>query len=162
MHFIALFTHVRLDILVLQVKGVLPDVDTDDGNVGCRSAFCVMTLNRLTEERVLIRSGHNFELLGALVVSEPAPSRTLHTGSLRVHLGLEVLEGPKVGLDLLDELARRLGLGCLGAVRGEVGPEELHISYSTPTNSQLHTEWLLSRQPLATHGAIRRTCDHRR
>lgn len=28
-------THIRLDVLVLQVERVLPDVDPDDGDVGC-------------------------------------------------------------------------------------------------------------------------------
>lgn len=28
-------THIRLDVLILQIKGMFPDVDTDDGDVCC-------------------------------------------------------------------------------------------------------------------------------
>jgi hypothetical protein len=36
-------THVRLDILVLEVEGVLPDIDADDGDVGW--AWCQRALS---------------------------------------------------------------------------------------------------------------------
>lgn len=39
-------THVGLNVEVLQIKGVLPDIDADDGGVG--------------KERILVESGDDF------------------------------------------------------------------------------------------------------
>ena len=39
-------THVGLNVEVLQVKGVLPDINADDGDVG--------------KERILVESGDDF------------------------------------------------------------------------------------------------------
>lgn len=68
-------THVDLDVLVLEVEGVLPDVDTNDGDVA--------------KERVLVRSGDDLELLGIRVVAEPAPAGALDGGGDGVELLLE-------------------------------------------------------------------------
>ena len=48
-------THIGLDVLVLEVERVLPDIDADDGNV--------------SEERVLVSGGHNLKTLVRGVVS---------------------------------------------------------------------------------------------
>ena len=48
-------THVGLDVEVLEVERVLPDVDADDGNV--------------REQRVLVRGGSNLKNLRRGVVS---------------------------------------------------------------------------------------------
>lgn len=46
-------TYVNLDVQVLQVESVLPDVDTDDGNVG--------------QEGVLVRGGGDLKTFGGRV-----------------------------------------------------------------------------------------------
>ena len=46
-------THVDLDVEVLEVERVLPDVDADDGDVG--------------QERVLVRRGRQLKTLGGRV-----------------------------------------------------------------------------------------------
>ena len=43
-------THVGLDVEVLEVEGVLPDVDADEGDV--------------RQQGVLVRGGDDFEALG--------------------------------------------------------------------------------------------------
>ena len=53
-------TYISLDVLVLKVEGVLPYVDTNQGDEA--------------KERVLVRGGGNLESLGLGVVSEPAPA----------------------------------------------------------------------------------------
>lgn len=81
----------------------------------------------LTQERVLIGSRDNLELLGALVVTEPAPTRALDGSSLGIHLLLEVLEATKVSLDVVmeDTGGRNLDLSRAGG--SKVLPEELQI-----------------------------------
>jgi len=73
---------IRLDILVLQVKGMLPNINSNDGLVG--------------EERVLVSGSDDLELLGRFVVPEPAPATTLNTSGNGVHLLFEVLNAAKV------------------------------------------------------------------
>ena len=68
-------THVSLDVVVLEVERVLPDVNADDGDV--------------REERVLVRGRHDLELLRHGVVPEPAPARALDASRRPVHLLLE-------------------------------------------------------------------------
>ena len=68
-------THVSLDVVVLEVERVLPDVDADDGDV--------------REERVLVCGRHDLELLRHGVVPEPAPAGALDAGRRPVHLLLE-------------------------------------------------------------------------
>ena len=48
-------THIGLDVLVLEVERVLPDIDADDGDV--------------SEERVLVSGGHDLKTLVRGVVS---------------------------------------------------------------------------------------------
>lgn len=71
-------THVDLDILVLQIESVLPDIDTNDWHKA--------------QERVLVRGGRDFETLGLGVVPQPSPTRSLDASSGSVELLLEVLE----------------------------------------------------------------------
>ena len=68
-------THISLNIMILQVKRVLPDVDADDGDV--------------RQERVLVGGGDDLELLGVGVVAEPAPAGALDGGGDGVHFLLE-------------------------------------------------------------------------
>lgn len=48
-------THISLGIVVLEIEGMLPDVDADDGDQ--------------VQERVLVRSGGNLQTLGGRVES---------------------------------------------------------------------------------------------
>jgi hypothetical protein len=65
-------THIRLDIEVLEVKGMLPNVNANDGDVG--------------EEGVLVSSGCDLQTLGGGVVA------------LREHRYFERPDGP----DMID------------------------------------------------------------
>jgi hypothetical protein len=106
-------------------------------------------MKMLTEQWVLVGRGHHLELLGSLVVSEPAPSGALDGGRLGVDLVLEVLEGSKVLLDLVGENAGRRELGLGRASWGKVLPEQLvSLSAISPRLAQWakHTEWLLEKQ----------------
>ena len=85
----------------------------------------------LTQQRILVGGGDHFELLGALVETEPSPAGSLHSGGFSVHLLLQVLKRPKVGVDLLSERTRAGYLGLLRAGRGEVLPEKLLVSCAT-------------------------------
>lgn len=81
----------------------------------------------LTQERVLVGSSDNLELLGVLVVTEPAPARALDRSRLGIHLLLEVLEATKVSLHVVME---DTGVGNLDLSRAggsKVLPEELQI-----------------------------------
>jgi hypothetical protein len=46
-------THVSFDIEILEVECMLPDIDSNDGNVG--------------QERILVRGGENLQALGSRV-----------------------------------------------------------------------------------------------
>lgn len=127
-------THVNLDVEVLQVERVLPDVHADDGDVG--------------QEGVLVGGGDDLEDLGLGVVSleaeeyalsfcardtqsggthEPAPAGALDGRGGRVELLLEVVEraeGLRDGLlegAVTESTTVALALG--GRAR-EVLPEE--------------------------------------
>ena len=54
---------------------MFPDINTDDRDVG--------------QERILVGSGDNLELLGLGVVAEPSPAGTLNGSCGVVHFGLE-------------------------------------------------------------------------
>lgn len=69
-------------VLVLQVKCVLPNVDTDDGFV--------------RKKGVLVGSGDDLKLLGGLIVAEPTPTAALDGSSDTVHLTFELFKAAKV------------------------------------------------------------------
>lgn len=148
-------TYIGLDVLVLEVERVLPNVNTDNRDVGCRQhgtsiwhsavhpvlwdatssigrlCLTVTPKRALTQQRVLVGSRRHLQLLCSLVPSEPSPSGPLDSSGLGVDLGLEVVEAAKVGLDLVVEGARSWGFGLLGAGGREVLPEELGVSGCT-------------------------------
>ena len=121
---------------------MLPGVDADQGHVGCKqesnhnpnhnaSALPVFISflcracgwQKLTQQRVLVGSGDDVELLGLRVVAEPAPAAALDGGDLCVELGLELVEAAKVAVDgILECTVGELTAAVLG--RGEVLPEE--------------------------------------
>jgi len=70
------------DVLVLQVEGMLPNVNSNDGFMG--------------EERILVGCGDNLEFLGGLAVPEPAPATALDSSGNGVHLLLERFDAAEV------------------------------------------------------------------
>jgi len=102
---------VRLDVLILQIECVLPDVDTYDGGV--------------RDQRVLISSGDYFQLFNLSIPSQPTPPASLYSCRLRIERLLERLKAAKRILDRLAQLwCSRIRIGSPRRGRGEVGPEE--------------------------------------
>lgn len=64
-----------------------------------------------TEQGVLVEGGGNFELLGLVVYTEPAPSGALDTSSLGSELALEGIKRAKIAGDLVKKRARGLERG---------------------------------------------------
>lgn len=77
----------RSGVLVVQVVGVLPNVDADDGHeVGAD-----------VRNWVLVECFTVGENIGALVVHEPAPAGALNAGSALVERGDERVQGAPAG-----------------------------------------------------------------
>lgn len=102
---------VGTDVLVLEVVGVLPDINSQKGDQSGSGL-----------EGILVGGGGDLKTLELLVVAQPTPSGTLNSGSLGVELGDELVKRAPGLLDLLEELAR--GLGDLLVSGGQVLPEE--------------------------------------
>lgn len=133
-------THLDLDVEILKIKRVFPDIDTDDGDV--------------RQERVLVGRRHDLECLalgvvalhrshddnneGSLALSdkatnrgrktyEPAPTGTLDGCRGRIELLLENVERAKGGVDgcpqgsVLEHATVTLARNCRGR---QVRPEE--------------------------------------
>jgi len=73
---------VRFDVFVLQVEGMLPDVDSDDRLMG--------------KEGVLVCGGDDLEFLRRLVVPEPTPATTLDCSGDGVHPLFELLDAAEI------------------------------------------------------------------
>jgi len=69
---------IGLDVFVLEIEGVLPDVDADDRHMG--------------KKRVLIRSRDYRQSLGFVIDTKPTPSRALNPSGGRVELADEVFK----------------------------------------------------------------------
>lgn len=111
-----IYTYVGLDVVVLEVEGVLPDVDANNRDVG--------------EERVLVRRRHHLQLLRLRAVPEPAPAGALDRASHRVHLLLERVHAPEVRHQRVLERPRR-ELASTRARGREVLPEERVVDVPT-------------------------------
>ena len=96
---------------------------------------CASIEKELTQERILVRRGDDFKLLGLGVVSEPAPSRALDAEGLSGEVRLEGIEGPEVGVDGIRQLARLEGTATR-LVGGEVGPEEGVVDMTCKMNGR--------------------------
>ena len=106
-------TYVGLDVLVLEVESVLPNVDTDDRNEA--------------QERILVGGGRELQTLGSGVIPEPAPAGALDGRSGGVELLLEGIEGaPLLDDGLLEGAVAEGAAVALALRRGgrEVLPEE--------------------------------------
>jgi len=110
---------IRLHVEVLEVEGVLPDVDADEGHVG--------------EERVLVRRRDYLEALRCRVQAEPAPPRALDAEGRGIELLLEGIEATKVAVDGLLEgpILEDAAVAALGGGRREVLPEERVVDVAT-------------------------------
>lgn len=75
----------RFIVEKLQVKGVLPHVETDDGVV--------------SDEGVLVLCLQHVQ--AAVCVTEPDPAGSLDTQSRRGKLGFELVKGAKISVDSL-------------------------------------------------------------
>lgn len=102
---------VGADVLVLEIVGVLPDINSQKRDQSSGGL-----------EGVLVCGGGDLKTLELLVVAQPTPSGTLNSGSLGVELGDELVKRTPGLLNLLEELAR--GLGDLLVAGGQVFPEE--------------------------------------
>src|SRR5688572_11131791 len=76
---------IRTPILILEVVGVLPDVDAQDRRL------------TLHERRVLIGSPEDGQL-SARILAEPPPPRSELTDGRRLELGLELVERAELAL----------------------------------------------------------------
>ena len=105
-------------VLVLQVVGVFPDIQSENGEHDLVSCS-------LHQRVVLVGSSHELEFISLLVDTDPDPtgSKEGAGGSTGFKLGLHLVETSKGLVDEFFELSRRLGL--LGIIRGcHFVPEE--------------------------------------
>jgi hypothetical protein len=108
----------RAHVLVVQVVGVLPHVDRQQR----------LVVRAQVRRRVLVLRLPVLQVSGALIVQEPAPAGALHSSSLLLEIGLEVLNRAPLALDHESKLAGLVGddtatllLRCKGF------PEELVV-----------------------------------
>lgn len=125
---------ISLDIEVLKIERMLPDINTDNRNVG--------------QKRILVGCGGNLKSFGRGVVSEPAPSRALDSGSGSVELLLHVLDRAKRLHDgLLQGTVTQSTTVALLRRRGggEVLPEKrvVNVASTVETESCLEGDALL-------------------
>jgi len=105
-----------LDVLVLQVECMFPNVNTNDGD--------------MREQGILVCSGDNFKLAGGLVESKPPPATALDGGGLGVHSLLELLHGAEVADNSVLEVALFKGTSA-GGTRSKVLPEQRVVDVSS-------------------------------
>ena len=102
----------RLDVigpavLVIEIIGVLPDVDAEDRRVAVH------------QRAVLVRRGNHFEL-AALVLDQPGPAAAEAARPGRREFFLERVEAAEGGFDVVAQFAGRFAAG----VRAHDFPEE--------------------------------------
>jgi len=115
---------IDLDIEVLEVESVLPDVYADDGDQ--------------VQERVLIGGCGNLQTFGGGVQSEPAPARSLDGRGGGVKLLLEGIEGTEVPGDGLTKGSIRqfAADSTVGTRLGQVLPEQGVVNVTTTIEFQ--------------------------
>lgn len=80
-------------------------------------------IQRLTQQRILVRTSHNLQLPARRAVPEPSPSRALDGSGSGVEFLLETVEPAKVLVDgLLERSVFEGAASCAGGC--EVLPEE--------------------------------------
>lgn len=110
---------VRSHILVLQVVGVLPHVNTQQRDQASGGL-----------EGILVGSGGDSQSLVGLVPTQPAPSRTLHTDGGIGHGSLEVLQRAILGIDQVLQITGTQLSATLGG-RNQVLPENGVVQVTT-------------------------------
>jgi len=110
------FKVVRLHVLVLQVEGVLPNINANDGD--------------MAQERILVSSGCNLKPLGFRVVSQPSPAGSLDGSGSGVELFNERIQSAKVTIDSLLERAGS-ELSTSSGHRSEIFPEQGVVDVAT-------------------------------
>jgi hypothetical protein len=98
---------IRLDVAVLQVEGVFPHVEQDDGGLACGEVGLLVV--ELVDQQAATQ----------LVPAEDGPAGALDGGGGGGEVGLEGVEGAEVLVDRGGEVAG----GLVAAVGGEVLPE---------------------------------------
>lgn len=106
-----------LAVLVLQVVGVLPSIDTKKRL-------------EVAGDRVLVRASDDAKGAAGLVLDQPGPTAALDSGQGGVDLLAQGVEGAKVLLDGLSQFAVGLTT-AISAGRGEVLPEERVVDVAT-------------------------------
>jgi len=116
---------VGLHVEILQVEGVLPNVDANDRNVG--------------KKGILVGRGDDLQSLGGRVIAEPAPARALDTKGSHVEFLLENIQRTPILVDgvleraILEYAAVSLLLGRGGR---KVFPEERVVDVATTIKFQ--------------------------
>lgn len=72
-----------LAVLVLQVVGMLPSVNAQQGGI-------------VADNGILVRACNHLEGAGRLILDKPGPAAALNTGQSCVHLLLKIREGAKI------------------------------------------------------------------
>lgn len=110
---------VGLDVLVLQVVGVLPSVNSNNGHI--RSSH-----------GVLVGSGDGLQSTVLLVLDNPSPSGTLDTSQLGVDVANQSVQRSKAVLDGIVQSRSLLGgLSSTLALGGQVLPEQRVVNVTT-------------------------------
>ena len=104
----------RALVLVLQIVGMLPDIDTDDRGLA------------IAQRAVLVRGAQHFQLATA-VDDEPRPTGTEAGGASRVNLFFQAVETAESRIDRIGQGARRSGR----AARRQEFPEERVVDVAT-------------------------------
>jgi len=113
------FEIINLDVEILEVEGMLPDVNADDGD--------------MAEERILVSGSYDLQALGGGTVTKPSPTRTLDPSSGGVELGLEFVDAAKGTLELALEVAilEDATISPMLWIGGKVLPEEGVVDVTT-------------------------------
>lgn len=116
---------------------MFPNVDTDDRHMGWIISTRSYVQESLTEKGILVSGGDHLQLFVSLVVPQPAPTRSLYSGSLGVDLFLQVVKRTEISVDLISKRSRGGDLGFCRSGRCEILPKELNgQSVSRPRQNE--------------------------
>ena len=116
-----LFHIVGPNVKVVEVVGVLPDVDGEEWN----------QVSTLIDKSILIGSCSKLELSRVLVVSQPSPAGTLDGSGVGAEVRDEVIEGAKRVVDGISERGTSSGRNTTFANWGERLPEEFVVEMAS-------------------------------
>ena len=137
---------VGLRVFVVNVEGVLPDVDIQKGGEAA---------GLLVGDQVLVLRGAVLQRLRLLVVHEPAPAGALDGRRLRRKVRLEGVVGPPGLLDQLGEVGGvAWALATATLDRGERVPEERVVPVAATEEADLTGDPRDGRVVLLGHGLL--------